>query len=90
LIGFARNDALERPGAEIQALGDVIGLVRDRIARIACELAICCDGDNDASLETLEALVAHRLPASENKATFKWASAETRGIGACSSAVVVQ
>ncbi len=58
--------------------------------RIACEFAICCDGVIDDRLETLEALVAQRLPVSENRATFNCASGETSGIGACSSAVVVQ
>ena len=46
--------------------------------------------DLEARLAALDALVAHRLPASENSATFSWASAETSGIGACSSAEVVQ
>jgi hypothetical protein len=59
------------------------------MARIVRKLAIC-DGDNDASLEAIEALVAHDLPASENSATFKCASAETSGIGVCSSAALVQ
>ena len=44
----------------------------------------------DASLEAIEALVAHDLPASENSATFKCASAETGDIGVCSSAALVQ
>ena len=41
-------------------------------------------------LETLDAFVAHRLPVSENNATFSCASGVTNGIGDCSSAVVVQ
>ena len=53
------------------------------------ELTIC-DAANDASLEALEALVADELPASENSATFKCASAETGDIGVCSAAALVQ
>src|ERR1700747_3385275 len=60
-------------------------------ARNACELAICCAGESEvAKPGTVEALVAHRLPVSENNAILSCASGGTNGIGACSSAEVVQ
>ena len=59
------------------------------MARVVRELTIC-DAADDAKLEALEALVADELPASENSATFKCASAETGDIGVCSSAALVQ
>ena len=58
------------------------------MARIVRKLAIC-DGDNDASLEAIEALVAHDLRRRRQR-DIQMCAAETSGIGVCSSAALVQ